>query len=167
MSRFWVIAPFEFDAANPDEFEKAWQYDLDSGIISIGWGDLGDISTLSKEQLLEHICDTYKDEPLNAARNFRVSLHYFWHSIKPGHTVIARRGRKQLAAIGTVKRAVYYDPKKNPVARNSLGTPYSSHLDIQWAKSPRNRSFSKEVFGMHTVHKITENKYLALLQLDK
>lgn len=164
MPQIWVIAPFYFDPSSPGEFEDVWKHDLESDLISIGWGELGDISTMSKEQIFEHIRDTYRDESPEAARNYRGSLLYFCHRIRPGDTVIARRGRKQIAAIGTVKRAAYYDLKKNTVARNGLGAPYANHIDIQWAESPRDKSFAKIVFGMQTVYKITEKKYRTWLQ---
>lgn len=39
-------------------------------------------------------------------------LHKFYQLVQPGDVVIARRGRKEIAAVGTVTRAAYYDSKK-------------------------------------------------------
>ena len=44
-----IIAPVESDPA--DRFNKVWQYDLANNIITIGWGELGDASKMSRQQL--------------------------------------------------------------------------------------------------------------------
>ena len=164
MPKYWVIAPYYFNSTNPQRFEKVWQFDLDQRIISIGWGDLGDISNFSEAQLLEHILAIYKGESPEAARNYRSSLWSFCHGISKGDMVIARRGRKQIAAIGMVEGDPYYDREKNQIARNDLDTPYSYHLDMRWADFPRDKSFDEIVFGMQTVYEATENQYLTWRQ---
>jgi hypothetical protein len=46
MSRYWVIAPVE--AKNPQLFDNVWQFDLANNLISIGWSEVGNISTMSR-----------------------------------------------------------------------------------------------------------------------
>ena len=49
MPRYWIIAPVE---VKPTElFDKVWQFDVANNLISIGWHELGDVSTLSREAL--------------------------------------------------------------------------------------------------------------------
>ena len=46
-ANYWVIAPF--DSSRP-EWDDVWEFDLAHDVISIGWGELGDISGHSKEE---------------------------------------------------------------------------------------------------------------------
>ena len=89
-------------------------------------------------------------------------LYKFYHSVQLGDVVIARRGRKEIAAIGTVKRTAYFDPKKN-LATIREENPYTHHLDVQWADTPRNKAFDSIVFAMQTIYEVPEEKYHALL----
>jgi len=61
MSRCWVIAPFE--SKKPEIFDKVWQFDLANSLISIGWSELGDVSTMSREQLATAVTSAYPDKP--------------------------------------------------------------------------------------------------------
>jgi mono/diheme cytochrome c family protein len=47
MIRQWIIAPVE--SGLPDRFEKVWQFDLANNAVTIGWGELGDISKMSHQ----------------------------------------------------------------------------------------------------------------------
>src|SRR5262245_32459377 len=125
MPRYWVIAPYHAD--EPDAWEKVWKFDLENDIISIGWAALGDVSSLTEEQLLDLAARTYECSPAAAKPACRM-MHKFYRSVKPGDVVIARRGRKEIAAIGTVKRAAYYDPEKN-LATIHEENPYPNHID--------------------------------------
>jgi restriction system protein len=159
MLRFWVIAPYHAD--EPDAFDDIWKFDLENGIISIGWTQLGDVASLSEKQLLEHAAKTYDCSPAEAGSCRQV--YKFYHSVQPGDIVIARRGRKEIAAVGTVKRGAYYDPKKN-LATIREENPYPNHLDVQWAESPHNKRFAAIVFAMQTIYEIPEEKYRELLE---
>jgi restriction system protein len=163
MPRFWVIAPYHAD--KPDVWEKVWKYDLEHGVISIGWRALGDVSSLREEQLLELIGRTYPHCSPPAARMSCRMLHKFYHSVRPGDMVIARRGTKKLAAIGIVERAAYYDPNKTMEVYGP-GEGYSNHLDVQWEETPRDKAFDAIVFGMQTIYEIPEEKYRALTRGD-
>lgn len=163
MSRYWVIAPYHAD--KPELWEKVWKYDLTHGIISIGWRELGDVSSLGEDHLSNLIDQTYtKNSPVGNKRTLRM-LWNFYHSIKPGDIIVARQGLKKIAAIGTVKRAAYYEKNKNAEA---LGPDkaYSNHLDVQWEEPPRSKSFDEQVFGRQTVTEISEKKFQALTQIE-
>jgi len=49
MPEYWIIAPYHAD--KPAIWERVWQFDLQAGVISIGWSQLGYISQLSKHDL--------------------------------------------------------------------------------------------------------------------
>src|SRR3990172_3571967 len=148
MPRYWAIAPY--NAGEPELWEKVWKYDLNHGIITIGWNELGDASSLGESQLSELVDRTYADRVPGAKKYICRVFRDFYHSIKPSDIVIARRGQKKIAAIGTVPRAAYYVKNKNA----ELLGPDNAHpncLDVQWAEAPRNKSFDTFVFGMQTV----------------
>ncbi len=46
---YWVIAPYSADP--PEQWEQVWEFDLANNIISVGWTQLGDISSLNEEGL--------------------------------------------------------------------------------------------------------------------
>ncbi len=163
MPRYWAIAPFQAD--KPELWEKVWKYDLDHGIITIGWNKLGDLSSLSESQLSELIDRTYSDKVPAAKKHISGIFRNFYHSIKPGDIIIARRGLKKIAAIGTVTRAAYYKKNENVEV---LG-PDKAHpncLDVQWADTTRNKSFDTIVFGMQTLTEIPEEKFRVLTQTE-
>src|SRR5437762_13394995 len=103
MPRCWVIAPFA--NKNAGVFDKVWQFDLANNIISIGWSQLGDVSKMTRDELTENVAAAYPDTP-NATKSLYVNMLWtFYPEISPGDIVIARRGRKTLAAVGKVAKA--------------------------------------------------------------
>src|SRR5258708_17425659 len=101
MPRYWVIAPYE----NQELFDKVWQFDLPNGSISLGWGsELGDVSTLDRDELAKAVAAKYPEFPLATRSLFVNMIWKFNHDIAIGDIIIARRGRKVLAAIGRVTR---------------------------------------------------------------
>lgn len=100
MPRYWLIAPVE---SKPKElFQKVWQFDLARGLISIGWSDLGDVSKMSNEELAGAVASRYPEKPPQTRALLTNMLWAFHHEISPGDYVLARRGRKVLAAVGRV-----------------------------------------------------------------
>ncbi|MCB9098824.1 MAG: DUF1016 family protein [Anaerolineales bacterium] len=161
MTRYWVIAPFE--SKNPEMFDKVWQFDLVNNVISIGWGQLGDVSKMSHETLFEAVATVYPDKPKATKSLYTNMLWSFHHEINPGDVVIARKGRKILAAVGEVMKGGFYAPGKN----SYLASPDNSHpnfLEVKWLDQPRNKIFPNIVFPMHTVYEITESQYLSLVE---
>ena len=164
MSRYWVIAPYH--ANKPDVWERVWKFDLARGVISIGWRQLGDVSNLTEEQLLDLIGRTYPEYSPPATKLSCRMLYKFFHSVEPGDIVIARRGTKRLAAIGTVKRPAYHDPTKT-LDIYGPGQGYSNHLDVEWEDIPRDKAYPTPVFGMQTIYDIPQAKFRALTEGDE
>lgn len=161
MPRYWVIAPFA--SKNADIFDKVWQFDLANNTISIGWSQIGDVSKMSREELIKAVASAYPDTP-NATKSLFVNMLWsFYHEINPGDIVIARKGRKTLTAVGKVTKGAFYAPGKNP----HLAAPGSSHpnfLEVGWLDQPRDKGFPNIVFPMHSVYEITENQYQSLVE---
>src|SRR5262249_27923159 len=125
---YWVIAPYSVKPQ--EEWEQVWKYDLANNIISVGWTDLDNISTLDEEELRAAIERTYAQEAATSKGLYFGMLWNFYHKIKVGDVILARQGTKKLAAIGTVIRTAYYDPIKS---RAAVGDWYDfgNHLDVQ------------------------------------
>lgn len=156
MPRYWIIAPVE---SQPLElFDRVWQFDLANNLISIGWKELGDVSKESREVLSQAVASTYPDKPQQTKGLYANMLWAFYHEIKPGDWVIARRGRKTLVAVGKVIQPAFYAPKKNP----DLGHP--NFLEVSWQQEPRGIVFPTIVFPMHTLTEISEEEFNNLLE---
>ncbi|HUQ69542.1 MAG TPA: endonuclease NucS domain-containing protein [Planctomycetaceae bacterium] len=155
MPRYWVIAPVESKPA--ELFDKVWQFDLANSLISIGWKQLGDVAKMSREELSGVVASTYPDKPPQTKGLYANMIWAFYHEIGPGDFVIARRGRKTLAAVGKVTEPASYTPGKNPVH----GHP--SFLKVSWQELPRDKVYSTVVFPMHTLAELTEEQFRNLL----
>ena len=160
MPRYWVIAPYSSkDAAF---FDKVWQFDLVNNTISIGWSELGNVSTMDRPVLSTVIAKEFPNSPPATQSLFANMLWAFYHELAPGDVVLARRGRKILTAVGTVTKSAYYAPGKNP----HLSSPSNSHpsfIDVSWQATPRDKSFDSIVFPMHTLSEFSEGQYQSLL----
>lgn len=153
MSRFWVIAPYK----NTDTkvFEEVWEYDLAHGTIAVGWNDLGNISDLSHDDYLK----VYQQKYPNGSSHDRDSFWRFHHEIAIGDKVIARRGRKEILAVGEVTGKPYYDEGEgNKRVGDSGGDVYSNFLPIKWELRPK--KFFKIKFPMFTILELEENQFL-------
>jgi restriction system protein len=155
MSHYWIIAPVE--SKNPELFDKVWQFDLANNLISIGWSELGDISKMNREALSNAVLTSYPDKPPQTKALISNMLWAFYHDIGPGDFIVARRGRKTLAAVGKVIRTAFYEPGKNP-------SSHPNFLEVEWQEQPRDKVFSSLVFPMHTLTDISDVQYHKLLE---
>ena len=151
MPRYWVIAPVE--SKPPELFDKVWEFDLANNLLSIGWKQLGDVFTMSRQQLSEMIAKSYLDKPQQTKGLFVNMIWAFYHEISPGDQIIARRGRKTLAAVGSVTGSPFYSPGKNPVHA------HPNFIGVSWQEQPRNKLFPDVVFPMPTLAEISEEQF--------
>lgn len=164
MPRYWVIAPYPLEPHKEEEWEKAWQFDLRNGVISIGWGIGRDASRYNEKQLEAEIKRTHPSESPNSIARIFGMVWKFYNEIKPGDIVIARRGRKVIAAVGTVTKAAYYHRKKSLKVQAEY--QFTNFIDVCWHDTPKGKEFEQMVFGMQTLHEIPEAKYKELVGLD-
>ncbi len=161
MPRYWVVAPFE----NKDFFERVWQFDLANGVISIGWSDLGDISAYPDKDSLRAAYEEKRYTKNSGSITRAVNMIWnFYHEIGEGDIILARRGTKQLVAIGTAKGKAYYDENKGRnLASDNSEYNHCSFVDVEWHDAPRNKEYDgKVVFGIQTIYEIGEAEYEAL-----
>ena len=160
MPRYWVIAPYS--SADLTLFDKVWQFDLANNTISIGWVELGDVSKMDRQALSSTVAAAYPASPSSTKGLFANTLWNFYNEILPGDVVIARRGRKLLAAVGTVTKSGYYAPGKNPHL-SATNDSHANFIDVAWQATPRNKEFSNIVFPMHTVSESSADQYQTLV----
>ena len=156
MPRYWVMAPVESKPA--DLFDKVWQFDLAQNVISIGWEELGDVTTMTRDELSEAVARTYPDKPSQTKGLYTNMLWAFYHEMLPGDYVVARRGRKTLAGIGKITGPAIYSPSRN----SHVGHP--GFLDVAWQAEPRNKSFSGVVFPMHTLAEFSDEQFRSVAE---
>ncbi|MGH2608701.1 MAG: hypothetical protein ACRDHF_06380, partial [Tepidiformaceae bacterium] len=151
MPRYWVMAPNE---AHPSEvFDKVWQFDNTNGLISLGFSGLGDVSHMNREELASAVRAKYPEKP-PATQSLIANMFWaFYHEMSPGDLVIARRGRKTLAAIGRVAAPAVYSPGKSPVHG------HENFLAVAWQAAPRDKTFPGIVFPMHTLAELSEDSF--------
>ncbi|MCA9028356.1 MAG: DUF1016 family protein [Planctomycetaceae bacterium] len=169
MPQHWAIAPF--NAEDPDVFDAIWAFDLANGIISIGWRDLGDISNLDVPEIRDALIARWPDYSARGASSTAKMLHRFYHSISEGDTVVARRGLKEIAGIGTVKQSAIYDPELLLPTFQKFGPEYEAvafphHLRVDWRNDMRDVAYEDFIFGMQTLHALSEEKLTSLLEED-
>jgi restriction system protein len=163
MPRYWIIAPVESKPA--DLFDKVWQFDVANNLISIGWDKLGDVSMLSREALSKAVAAAYPDKPKPAIGLIGNMLWAFYHEIGRDDFIIARRGRKVLAAVGKVVRAGFYAPDTNPFLA-SPGYSHQNFLEVEWQQQPRDKSFHDIVFPMYTLKEVSELDYRKFVEQE-
>lgn len=156
MPRYWVIAPIESDP--PERFDKVWQFDLASNLISIGWEELGDVSTMCRDELAEALATTYPDQRPNIRSLWANMILSFYHDVRPGDLIIARRGLKALVGVGRVTRSAFYAPEKSPVHH------HPNFLEVAWDKQQRAKVFPTLVFQRRTLSELTDKQFQNLVE---
>jgi restriction system protein len=151
--RYWVIAPYH--AEDPEVWERVWEFDLRNGLISIGWPELDEVSRLGDAELRAAIERAYPEARAGVKTQWVNMIWAFYHTIQPGDVVIARRGTKKVAGVGTVKGPAYYEHVKN-IEASGAGKAYSNHIDVAWHETPRDKEFPRVVFGMQTLYEIKQ-----------
>jgi 5-methylcytosine-specific restriction protein B len=129
-TKFWKIAP-----GRNAEFWEEWKRD---GIISVGWSDFGDLSSVKKKADFDRIAEEYlKRHP----EDTRIGISQVWkfiNSIKIGDRVVANEGTRKALGIGTVTGKYLYEPKYLyshviPVIWDDLGQ--RSVAEPSWVKT--------------------------------
>jgi hypothetical protein len=158
--KHWVVAPYHFDA--PEEWQRVWAFNESEGCISLGWPMMGDVSSLTLAEIKKRFALKLPGSKPGRINSDSSMLFKFYNGIEIGHTVVARAGRKSLAAIGKVTRAAYFDAAKGRGVY-PRGNVYPNHIDVEWRQEPRGLIFPKQEFGLMAVHSITHEKLTRLI----
>jgi len=150
------MAPVESKPA--DLFDQVWKFNLDQGLISIGWEQLGDVTGMTRDELAEAVAIAYPDKPSQTKGLFTNMLWAFYHEMLPGDYVIARRGRKTLAGVGKVTGPAFCSPGRNPHIK------HAGFLDVAWQAEPLDKSFPTIVFAMPTLAEFSEKQFRDIVE---
>lgn len=145
MSRNW--------AYSPGEQAKYWKEMRDSGTMAIGWNELGDPSAYqSKKQLSDALSNVFgHDNPTKDTD----SIWSFFHDIRPGDVIWARKGLTAVIGRGIVKSSPRHDPN---------GSPYQNIRDVEWEAIPEFEVAGQ--FPRKTLSQITEKTSVKLSELN-
>ena len=143
MPRYWVMAPVESQPS--DRYDAVWQFDRDRSVISIGWSQLGDITGMTREELAASVAAAYPNKPPQTIGLYGNMLWAFYHELRPGDRIVARRGRMTLVGVGTISGPPRYAPDENP------HVDHAGFIDVDWQDQPRDKTFPTIVFPMQTL----------------
>ncbi len=144
--RYWVIAPNENGAL----YESVWNFDLEQSCISIGWAKIGDVSKMTRDQLQEKVVAAYPESAHTLVTNM---LWNFYHEIKVGDVIVARRGLRVISGVGTVEQKAQFLPGTN----DRINHPH--FLKVSWHAAPRNVSLGANIFHPRSVAEIPREKF--------
>lgn len=156
MARHWVITPYSYD--HFETFQKVWDYDRRNDVIGIGWS-MGDFAHLSEGEIEHRYFQVFDDSN-------RIGLNQvikFWRAIQPGDRVIARGGRKRILDVGTVTGPAFHDGNRGRERARMGGDAevYENFLPVRWEGIEK--EFPNQVFGMHTVYELPEERFMQLV----
>jgi 5-methylcytosine-specific restriction endonuclease McrBC GTP-binding regulatory subunit McrB len=106
------------------------------GVVAVGWTEFGDITNLTKEQIMEISQKKWRRTETESLTD-AVQLIRFRDEIQKGDIIIAYRKNNIVAMIGEVVGDYYFDDK------NVVGDPdgevgYANQRKVKWWKEPRN-----------------------------
>jgi len=164
MAKIWVIAPYDY--GKPEIWQRVWENNLRDGFISIGWGELGNLAEFTFQKIYHAHREIWPMEKEKRSHGDAKVLFKFWNEISIGDTVVARRGRKSIAAIGAVSSKPYYSHAKT----RKIFHPereYPNHIDVVWDLEPCDLMFDRQVFGMQTIHTISDANLNTLVSTEQ
>lgn len=160
MKKYWLIAPWEWDASEPSEWKQIWDYDLRAGLISIGYGELGDVRKIGEHELEQKIKEHW---PKGAVGYIRNIFKNFYRGMGIGDVVICRRGKRRIESIGTISGQAFFDPAR----AKATGIPEFEHpnfLPVQWDKDFKPIDFPEDVFNTQCFREVLEEDYKKWIQ---
>lgn len=99
--RYWIYAP--------GENASQWDWCQETGMMCIGWHDLGDLSQFSSmDEINTKMQDVYKKPDANFM-NDRLAVWDFLNTMNPGDIVYAKRGKSKIVGRGIVRGSYVYD----------------------------------------------------------
>jgi predicted Mrr-cat superfamily restriction endonuclease len=153
MIRRWSIWPYHPD--DPETLDRAWKYDLENGVIAIGWNLGSDVVQLTYEALSERLLQLWPDELTAPGMVWR-----FYHEVVPGDTIVAVRRRREFVGVGTVVGPAFYDDQRGKQRVGSMRDYKANFLPVRWLR--RGSWIAKTPLPRQTVAELSEEKYLAL-----
>lgn len=100
VTRYWLYAP--------GEAAEKWEEFYQKGVMAIGWGEIGDLSSYaSKAEMKQKM-----QEVIDPTLSFMNASHATWqfaNEMKPGDIIFVKKGLHMLLGKGVVASDYYYD----------------------------------------------------------
>jgi len=121
-----------------DEFKK-------SGIIAIGWNEIGDISDFSEPEIKKKFEEKYPGESPSSVINFM--------KIKPGDVILANKGLESVVGIGKVKGTYRFDASHD----------YGQIFDVDWFDTRERKIPGLRSGWLKTVMRVSKEEAIRLI----
>jgi len=109
---------------SPGENLKKWDEFYNSGIMALGWDELGDLNDYKdKDQILKRLQKIHNTD--DSKKNDSKANYQFKEVMKPGDIVFAKKNTIELIGYGKVISDYYFDSDQNE---------YKSRRNINWIK---------------------------------
>ncbi|NMA17589.1 MAG: AAA domain-containing protein [Clostridiaceae bacterium] len=96
---------------SPGDGAMYWDEFYETGIMGIGWDELGDLRVFSsKEQIRQRLQEIY--DSTSSHVNSVLATWQFANEMKPGDVIFAKKGRYKLVGRGVVESGYEYDPNR-------------------------------------------------------
>lgn len=96
---------------SPGDGAMYWDEFYETGIMGIGWDELGDLRAFSsKEQIRQRLQEIY--DSTSSHVNSVLATWQFANEMKPGDVIFAKKGRYKLVGRGVVESGYEYDPNR-------------------------------------------------------
>lgn len=116
-TRYWLYAPGA-DAQNWEEF-------FNSGVMAIGWPELGDLGAYANKEEMRLTLATLSNGA-STHSNSALAAWQFTHDIQVGDVVFAKRGTSEILGVGTVIGEYTY---------NSDAVDFPHLREVDWSSS--------------------------------
>ena len=121
-ARYWLYAP--------GNNALLWDDCVNRGVMTIGWGELGDLSEYeSRDSIIAKMKEIHGDESSYWMDSF--AMWQFSHVIKPGDVIIAKKGRSRIVGRGIVESGYYYNPEDDEYP-NTIGVNWTDIGDWKY-----------------------------------
>lgn len=119
-----ALQPIKYWLYAPGENARKWDEFYDSGIMGLGWDDLGDLNDYdSKERITEKLQQL--ENTTSHKGNDTIANHNFKEVMSIGDIIIAKKGRKDYIGYGIVTSDYFYDKTR---------TDYQKCRTVDWKK---------------------------------
>lgn len=103
-SKYWLYAP--------GENAEFWQNNLRDEVMTIGWGELGDLRLYATREDISEALIRIGVDMMNseAPKKRAASLYCFVHDVEVGDVILAKEGRKKIVGYGIVTSDYRHNP---------------------------------------------------------
>lgn len=108
---------------SPGRQAMLWDQQRDAGIMEIGWGKLGDLTSyVTREMLRRTMTESYGP---GKHVNSTLCIWQFVHELQPGDIVFAKRGNSEIIGRGVVTGEYTFDPEPSGSFPNSRSVDWT------------------------------------------